>query len=153
MGMRKTAVLLASIVLAVLLATGVALAQSISTAADTKYPRVVDVRPTEGATGVSQFPTVVAYFSEDMRERSVWWAINVYKEGSDTPITDYTVWYNKPQRKVILDPEIALKRGATYKAVISTQAKDLAGNRLDQNRNRDGLQPNVWCFTIDSRNS
>jgi hypothetical protein len=50
---------------------------------------------------------------------------------------------------VILEPEVSLQRGVTYKAVVSTQAKDLAGNRLDQNRNRDGLQPKIWYFTME----
>jgi len=146
--MRRTIFLLASMFLVVLLATGIALAQS--TAADTKHPRVVDVRPTEGARGVSHYPRVVAFFSEDMRERSLFRAIQVFKKGSNTPISNYTVWYNARERKVILEPEIALKRGVTYKAVVSTQAEDLAGNRLDQNRNRDGLQPKVWYFTIEN---
>jgi Bacterial Ig-like domain len=148
-----TAALAAALVL-VLVANTPALAQS--TAADTRHPRVIDVRPAEGATDVSivdsnnpyQYHKVVAFFSEDMRERSVVWAINVFKKGSDTPITDFGVWYNAQKRKVILEPEIALRRGTTYKAVVSTQAKDLAGNRLDQNRNRAGLQPKVWYFTM-----
>jgi hypothetical protein len=146
---------LAAAVVSGLLAYTPALAHS--TVADTKHPRVIDVRPAEGATGVSildpnnphQYHKVVAYFSEDMRERSVVWAIEVFKKGSNTPITDYGVWYNEAQRKVILEPEISLERGVTYKAVVSTQAKDLAGNRLDQNRNRDGLQPKVWYFTME----
>ena len=149
------AALAAALVSVLLAAHTPALAQS--TAADTRHPRVIDVRPAEGATDVRivdpnnpyQYHKVVASFSEDMRERSVVWAINVFKKGSDTPITDYTVWYNAAQRKVTLEPEISLKRGATYKAVVSTQAKDLAGNGLDQNRNRAGLQPKVWYFTME----
>jgi hypothetical protein len=50
---------------------------------------------------------------------------------------------------VTLWPPNPLERGVTYKAVVSTRAKDLAGNRLDQNRNRAGLQPKVWYFTIE----
>jgi len=145
---------LAAALVSVLVAYTPALAQS---TADTRQPRVIDVRPAEGATDVSivdpnnpyQYHKVVAFFSEDMRERSVVWAIKVFKKGSDTPITDYGVSYNAAQRKVTLEPEISLKRGATYKAVVSTQAKDLAGNRLDQNRNRAGLQPKVWYFTME----
>jgi hypothetical protein len=147
--MRKTVVLLASVFLVVLLATGMALAQK-STAADTKHPRVVDVRPKEGARGVSHYPRVVAFFSEDMRERSLFRAMRVFKKGSNTPISDYTFWYNARDQKAILEPEIALKRGVTYKAVVGTRAEDLAGNRLDQNRSRDGLQPKVWYFKIEN---
>jgi hypothetical protein len=144
---------LASMSLVVLLATGVVLSQS--TAADTKHPRVIEVKPSEGATGVS--PTsgefseghkVVAFFSEDMKPGSAMNAINLYKTGSDTP-EDGTMGYNAAQRKVTLSPPNPLERGTTYKAVVSTRAKDLAGNRLDQNRNRAGLQPKVWYFTIE----
>jgi hypothetical protein len=157
MGTRKTAVLFASIVLAVLLATGVALAQSSSSiAADTKHPRVIEVKPAEGATGVSPFDPccpseshrIVAFFSEDMKPGSAMSAINLYKTGSDIP-EDGTMGYYAAQRKVTLSPPNPLERGATYKAVVSTRAKDLAGNRLDQNRNRAGLQPKVWYFTIE----
>ena len=151
--MRKTVLLLAAMASAVLLASAMALAQT--TAADTRHPRVIEVRPAEGATGVS--PTsgefseghkVVAFFSEDMKPGSAMWAIKLYKKGSAT-LEDSTMEYNAAQRKVTLWPPNPLERGVTYKAVVSTQAKDLAGNRLDQNRNRAGLQPKVWYFTIE----
>ena len=160
--MRKTVLLLASMALGLLLIGGVALSVSPyapalaqSTAADTKPPKVIEVRPANGATGVS--PTsgefseghkVVAFFSEDMKPSSAMWAIKLYKEGSDTQ-EDSTMGYNAARRKVTLWPPNPLERGVTYKAVVSTQAKDLAGNRLDQNRNRAGLQPKVWYFTIE----
>lgn len=153
-------VVLAAIAIAlvsVLLAYTPALAQSV-TVADAGNPRVIDVRPPDGATDVSivspnnphAYHKVVAFFSEDMRERSLFRAFRVYKKGSNTPISDYTFWYNAQKRKAILQPEIALKRGVTYKAVVSTRAEDLAGNRLDQNRNRDGLQRKVWYFTMEN---
>ena len=144
---------LAAVLASVLVAYTPVLAQS--TVADTKPPRVIEVRPAEGATGVS--PTsgefseghkVVAFFSEDMKPGSAMWAIKLYKRGSDT-LLDSTMSYNEAQRKVTLWPPNPLERGTTYKAVVSTKAKDLAGNRLDQNRNRDGLQPKVWYFTIE----
>lgn len=151
------ATLAAALVSVLVAAYTPALAQK-STVADTRHPRVIDVRPAEGATGVSivspnnpyAYHRVVAYFSEDMRERTLFRAIQVFKKGSNTPISDYSVWYNARERKVILEPEIALKRGVTYKAVVSTQAEDLAGNRLDQRRNLAGLQPKVWYFTMEN---
>jgi Bacterial Ig-like domain len=83
-----------------------------------------------------------------MKPGSAMWAIKLYKQGSET-WEDSTMGYNAAQRKVTLWPPNPLERGVTYKAVLSTRAKDLAGNRLDQNRNRDGLQPKVWYFTIE----
>jgi Bacterial Ig-like domain len=144
---------LATALVSVLVAYTPALAQS--TVADTKHPRVIEVRPAEGATGVS--PTsgefseghkVVAFFSEDMRPSSAMRAIRLYKKGSGN-LEDATMGYNAAKRKVTLWPPNPLKRGVTYKAVVSTRAKDLAGNGLDQNRNRAGLQPKVWYFTIE----
>jgi hypothetical protein len=32
---------------------------------------------------------------------------------------------------------------------VTTQAKDVAGNRLDQDDSRAGLQKKVWFFEID----
>jgi Bacterial Ig-like domain len=162
--MSKTVLVLASMALGLLLGSGVALAVSPytpalaqSTAAENEHPRVIEVKPAEGATGVSLvgpsnpfvFHRVAAVFSEDMRPSSAMRAIKVFRKGSDTTITDYTISYNAQKRKVILEPEISLKRGATYKAVVSTRAKNLAGNRLDQKRNRAGLQRKVWCFTME----
>jgi Bacterial Ig-like domain len=57
----------------VLVAYTPALAQS--TAADTRHPRVIDVRPAEGAKAVSPTRRVVAFFSEDMKPGSAMWAI------------------------------------------------------------------------------
>jgi len=39
---------------------------------------------------------------------------------------------------------------ATYKAVVSTGAKDLAGNALDQNPTLSGLQQKAWTFTVSN---
>jgi hypothetical protein len=155
-----TMIVLAALAIAlvsVLWAYTPALAQS-STVTDTRNPKVIAVRPPDGATDVSivspnnphAYHKVVAFFSEDMRERSLFGAFQVFEKGSNTPISDYTFWYNAQKRKAIIQPEIALKRGVTYKAVVSVRAEDLAGNRLDQNRNRDGLQRKVWYFTMEN---
>ncbi len=151
----------ATVVLAALAAGLVALVlaytpASARTVGDAKPPRVIEVRPSEGATGVSPIARccpseghkVVAFFSEDMKPGSAMWSIKLFKKGSDT-WEDSTMGYNAAQRKVTLWPPNPLKRGVTYKAVVSTRAKDLAGNRLDQNRDRGGLQPKVWYFTIE----
>ena len=146
---------LATALVSVLVAYTPALAQS--TVADTKHPRVIEVRPAEGATGVSPFDPccpseshrVVAFFSEDMRPITAMRAIQLFRKGSETPFANYGVSYNEAKRKVTFWPETPLRPGTTYKAVVSTRAKDLAGNRLDQNQNRAGLQPMVWYFTIE----
>jgi hypothetical protein len=42
-----------------------------------------------------------------------------------------------------------LRRGVTFKAVVSTRAQDLVGNVLDQRPDRPGDQPKVWYFTME----
>jgi hypothetical protein len=43
-----------------------------------------------------------------------------------------------------------LAANTTYRAVITTAAKDPAGNRLDQNRTVKGSQSMVWTFVTGS---
>ena len=140
-------------VVALVLAYAPASAQTVG---DAKPPRVTEVKPAEGATGVSPFARccpseghkVVAFFSEDMKPGSAMRAIKLYKKGSDT-WEDSTLGYNATQQKVTLWPPNPLERGVTYKAVVSTRAQDLAGNPLDQRPNLPGDQPKVWYFTIE----
>lgn len=148
-------VMLAATLAAALASVLVAYTPASAQSTDTKPPRVIEVRPASGATGVS--PTsgtfseghkVVAFFSEDMKPGSAMSAIKLYKKGSDTQ-EDCTIGYNATQRKVTLWPPNPLGRGVTYKAVVSTRARDLAGNPLDQRPNRPGDQPKVWFFTIE----
>jgi hypothetical protein len=43
-----------------------------------------------------------------------------------------------------------LARNTRYKVVVTTEAKDLAGNALDQNPTHEGNQPKGWAFTTGS---
>jgi hypothetical protein len=47
-----------------------------------------------------------------------------------------------------LDPTNPLREGVTYKAVVTTGAKDLADNQLDQNGTKTGSQHEAWLFTV-----
>ena len=72
----------------------------------------------------------------------------LFKKGTTTKIAAQ-VSYNADTDMAKLNPTNNLKRGITYKAVVSTGAKDVAGNRLDQDGSTPGLQQKVWFFTID----
>ena len=66
----------------------------------------------------------------------------LFKKGSTTKI-HATVSYpdpNSPPYTAKLDPTNSLRSGVTYKAVVSTGAKDLAGNSLPQQYR--------WLFTV-----
>lgn len=51
------------------------------------------------------------------------------------------VTYNATTKKATLNPDTNLRAGATYIAKVTTGAKDLAGNALDQNPNTASNQP------------
>ncbi len=74
--------------------------------------------------------------------------VKLYKKGTDDALAA-TVTYDKTAKKAVLDPSANLLRGKIYKAVVTTGARDLAGNRLDQDRDpSNGNQPKVWFFTV-----
>ena len=59
-----------------------------------------------------------------------------------------TVSYSAATDKATLNPTNSLRRGLTYQAVVTTRAKDVAGDQLDQNTTTSGLQQKVWSFTV-----
>jgi hypothetical protein len=73
----------------------------------------------------------------------------LFKKGSTNKV-GATVSYNPNKDRAILNPTNALQRGATYKAVVTTAARDEADNRLDQKPGVLGLQPKVWFFTVSN---
>jgi hypothetical protein len=75
-------------------------------------------------------------------------AFKLFRKGSTTQI-DAQVSYDAATDIATLNPDNNLRRGAPYKAVVSTVAKDVAGNRLDQDDSTAGLQKKVWFFEID----
>jgi hypothetical protein len=120
------------------------------TVKDLTAPTVTVTSPASGATGVAPGSNVTATFSEAMKANSI--SIDTFKlyaSGSTTPIAA-TVSYDPVAKKIILDPSINFQRGATYKAVVTSEAKDLADNALDQDPSVTGNQMKVWSFTIRS---
>ena len=76
-------------------------------------------------------------------------AFKLFRKGSTNQIAA-AVTYDAATDTATLNPTNNLRRGATYKAVVTTVAKDVAGNRLDQNSSEAGLQQKVWFFEIDN---
>jgi hypothetical protein len=119
---------------------------------DTTAPEVTTgTVPTANATGVDRTTDVTATFSEDMMASCIdGTTFKLFKKGSTTKIAA-TVSYDTSTRTATLNPfgstMTRLARGTTYKAVVTTGAKDLAGNQLDQNPTLDGLQQKTWFFT------
>jgi len=114
---------------------------------DTTAPKVISTFPANGGE-VGPAANIRATFSEDMRTASVLNAFKLFKKGSTNQI-DAQVSYDAATDRATLNPNNNLRRGVTYKAVVSTVAKDVAGNRLDQDDSTAGLQQKVWFFEID----
>jgi CSLREA domain-containing protein len=114
---------------------------------DTTPPKVTSTVPANGRE-VGPAANIRATFSEEMQSASVENAFKLFKKGSTTQIAA-VVSYDAATDKATLNPNNNLRRGVTYKAVVTTVAKDLAGNRLDQNGSTTGLQQKVWYFTVD----
>jgi hypothetical protein len=114
---------------------------------DKSAPNVTGTVPGNGRE-VGPAANVTATFSDEMLSASVMNAFKLFKKGSTTQI-GAQVSYSASTRTAKLDPTNNLRRGATYKAVVTTVAKDKAGNRLDQDDSRAGLQRKVWFFEID----
>jgi hypothetical protein len=73
----------------------------------------------------------------------------LFKKGTTTQIPA-TVSYNADAETAKLDPTNNLRRGVAYKAVVTTWAKDLAENRLDQDSSTSGFQQMRWFFRVDN---
>jgi N-acetylglucosamine-6-sulfatase len=124
---------------------------------DTTSPRVMSTVPTAGATGVAPSTNLTATFSEKMDSlsitKSTFKLFKVNADGSTTQITNVSVSKSTDGLKATLNPfgsstTTHLARGTKYKGVITTGARDVAGNQLDQNTTTDGLQLKAWQFTV-----
>jgi hypothetical protein len=127
--------------------------------ADATAPRVVTTTPAGGATGVARTNDLTAAFSEKMDPASVTKAtFLLYRCPSTssttctTPIADWTVALSADGLKATLNPHGTsttnnLASRTKFMAVITTGAKDAAGNALDQDASASGNQQKVWYFT------
>ena len=115
---------------------------------DTTPPRVTSTTPAQNATGVAPSANVVATFSEAMMASSInQTTFKLFKKGSTTKLAA-SVSYDGATRKATLDPTNSLRLGTAYKVVVSTGAKDAAGNPLDQDTATTGPQQMTWLFTV-----
>jgi uncharacterized delta-60 repeat protein len=115
---------------------------------DATPPRVKKVAPAENATGIAPATNVIASFSEAMAPSSINAnTVRLFEVGSTTAIAA-TVSYDAATRRATLNPNANLKLGTKYRAVVTTAARDLAGNALDQDPALAGNQPKTWFFTV-----
>jgi len=117
---------------------------------DTTPPKVISTSPKADATEVAPTANVRATFSEGMDSNTIdGTTFKLFKKGTTTQIPA-TVSYNADAETAKLDPTNNLRRGVAYKAVVTALAKDVAGNRLDQDSTTSGSQQKRWFFRVDN---
>jgi Bacterial Ig-like domain len=125
-----------------------------TTTEDTIKPTVSAATPT--GPGVARGTNLTATFSEKMDPLSITTStfklFKVKPDGSTTQITSVSVKLSTDGLTAKLNPfgrsSILLAENTKYKGVITTGAKDVAGNRLDQDQDpSNGLQQKAWTFT------
>ena len=123
---------------------------------DTAPPTISNATPT--GTAVKRNASLTATFSEEMNKATItkktFKLFKVNSDGTTTRIRNTTVTPSTDGLKATLDPygtsTTLLAKNTKYKVVVTTGAKDLAGNALDQKPARTGDQPKVWRFTTGS---
>src|SRR5215216_3113883 len=96
----------------------------------------------------TQAPRVSSTFPAAMRATSINTnTVKLFRAGTTTPI-EAVVSYDTGTKTATLNPNANLRLETEYKAVVTTGTRDLAGNRLDQNRSLSGLQQKAWFFTV-----
>jgi subtilisin-like proprotein convertase family protein len=117
-----------------------------ASSADSTAPRVTTSTPKKSATGVKRGANVKATFTEKMRGASVTTkTVRLVEKGSTRAVTA-KVTYVAASRTVVLDPASKLAAHTTYRFVVTTGAKDLAGNALDQSPTKSGAQKFTASF-------
>jgi N-acetylglucosamine-6-sulfatase len=126
-----------------------------TTQGDTTSPRVTNTSPAPNAIEVAPSSNLTATFSEKMDPlsitKSTFKLFKVNPDGTQTQITNVTVSLSTDGLVATLNPfgtstTTHLARNTKYKGVITTGAKDVAGNPLDQSTTA-GLQQKTWTFT------
>jgi subtilisin-like proprotein convertase family protein len=113
---------------------------------DTVAPRVASTRPAKGADRVRPGANVKARFGEAVRSATITKKTVKVVEAGQKKAVRATVTYNAATRTAKVNPRQHLVSGTTYKVIVGTGVKDVAGNALDQ-KSRTGDQPMVWRFT------
>ena len=115
---------------------------------DTTPPGVTGTSPANNATGVLQGANLTATFSEAMQASTInTTTFRLRKSGTTTNVAA-ALSYDPATKRATLNPNANLQAGATYVATVTTGAKDLAGNALDQNPNTSGNQAKSWQFKV-----
>ncbi|MCK4443820.1 MAG: Ig-like domain-containing protein, partial [Thermoplasmata archaeon] len=98
---------------------------------DTEMPDIFHVQPEDGSKDVQVTTTITLTFSEKMDESSTEDAFGLLMKNDEV---SGTITWSSNGRRLTFTPTEELKKGSTYKVIVSFAAQDLAGNGLDDDR-------------------
>jgi subtilisin-like proprotein convertase family protein len=114
---------------------------------DSIKPLVASTAPAKGAKHASTTANVRAKMNEAVRPGTVTKAhAFIVVAGTTTHLKAKVTW-KSGKRTIVINPKTDLAHGTKYKVTVTTAVLDLAGNPLDQNRSKAGLQKKTWKFT------
>lgn len=105
---------------------------------DTSAPTVIATDPIEGATGISPYPVVQVWFSEEMDPATID-TLTFYIEG----LRGYSVLYDATEHKATLYPAVLAEAGTEYDVHVAGEVEDASGNAMGQEA--------VFAFTTGER--
>jgi hypothetical protein len=109
-------------------------------------PRVAASSPAPRASGVATGARIKVRFSELVRRSTLTGStVRLLRQGEGRPVR-VVLRYHMGRGRLVLDPRSALRPGTTYRVQITTDVRDLAGHRLDQNPTKVGAQSATWTF-------
>ena len=114
---------------------------------DTSHPRVRRTVPGARATGAQRAADIVAVLDEPVRRPTVSAATAYVVRKGTTRHLPATVTWEVDTRRIVIDPNRPLRPGTSYRVVVTSRVTDLAGNGLDQDRTKPGVQAARWLFT------
>ena len=114
---------------------------------DSVKPSITSTTPAKGASSASVKANIKAKASEALRSSTVTKAnAFIVVAGTSTHLKAKVSW-KADSRSIVINPKVNLAHGTKYKVTITTKVLDLAGNPLDQNKTKSGLQKKTWKFT------
>jgi hypothetical protein len=114
---------------------------------DSIKPMISSTVPAKGAKHAGVKANIKAKASEALRASTVTRAHAFIVVAGTTKHLKAKVTWKSGTGTIVINPKADLAHGTKYKVTITTTVLDLAGNPLDQNRTKAGLQKKTWKFT------
>jgi subtilisin-like proprotein convertase family protein len=124
-----------------------AASSAVTVIVDSIKPRISSTVPNKGAKHASVRANIRATASEALRPLTVNRSNAFIVLAGTTKHLKARVSWRSLTHTIVINPKVHLAHGTKYKVTITTAVLDLAGNPLDQNKTKAGLQKKTWKFT------